>query len=96
LWQLKERSFSPVKRELGVGYGTRCRLLEGEIDEEVLVFMGGEEEIFLGIDEHSFRHLELAYTATEIGKRSLLGVLRDNHIAILKDFLSGGSPKARS
>ena len=55
LWPLKDRSFSQVKRDLGLGYGTQRRLLEMEIDEEALGFIGGEEEIFLGIDEHSSR-----------------------------------------
>jgi len=34
LWQLKDRNFSQVKGELGVGYGTLRCLLEKEIDEE--------------------------------------------------------------
>jgi transposase len=59
-----------------------------EKDEEALGFIGGEEEIFLGIDEHSFRHQELVYTVTEVKKRRLLGVLRGDRIATLKDFLS--------
>jgi len=88
LWQLKDRSFSQVKRELGVGYGTLRRLLEMEIDEEALGFVEGEEEIFLGIDEHSFRHQEMVYTVTEVKRRRLLGVLRDDRIATLKGFLS--------
>ncbi len=62
LWQLKERSFSQVRRELGVSYGTLRRLLEREIDEEALGFMRGEDEIFLGIDEPGFRHQELVHT----------------------------------
>ena len=59
LWQLRERNFSQVRRELGVGYGTLRRLLEREIDEEALGFIQNEGEIYLGIDEHSFRHQEL-------------------------------------
>ena len=94
LWQLKDRGFSQVEREPGVGYGILHRLLEMEmememeIDEEALGFIGGEEEIFLGIDEHSFSHQELVYTVTEVKKRRLLGVFRDDRIATLKDFLS--------
>jgi len=45
-----------VTRELGEGYGTLRRLLEREIDEEALGFIQDEGEIYLGIDEHSFRH----------------------------------------
>ena len=88
LWQLRDRNFSRVKRELGVGYGTLRRLLEREIDEEALVFIQGEDEIYLGIDEHSFRHQEMVYTVTEVKQRRVLGILRDDRIATLKKFLS--------
>jgi len=88
LWQLRDRSFSQVRRELGVGYGTLRRLLEREIDEDALGFIRGEEEIHLGIDEHSFRHHELVHTVTEVKKRRVLGVLRDDRIATLKSFLN--------
>ena len=77
LWQLKDRNFSQVRRELGVSYGTLRRLLEREIVEEAL-----------GIDEHSFRHLELVHTVTEVKQRKVLGILRDDRIATLKKFLS--------
>jgi len=87
LWQLRDRSFNQVKRELGVGYGTLRRLLEREIDEEALGVIKEEEEIFLGIDEHSFRHQELVHTVTEVKKRKMLGILRDDRIATLKMFL---------
>jgi hypothetical protein len=87
LWQLKERSFSQVTRELGVSYSSMRRLLEREIDEEAFGFVGGEDEIFLGIDEHSFRRQELVYTVTEVKKRRVLGILRDDRIATLKGFL---------
>ena len=39
LWQLRDRNFSQVTRELGIGYSTLRRLLEREIDEEALGFM---------------------------------------------------------
>jgi len=87
LWQLRDRSFNQIGRELGVGYGTLRRLLEREIDEEELGFIKEEEEIFLGIDEHSFRHQELVHTVTEVKKRKMLGILRDDRIATLKMFL---------
>ena len=88
LWQLKDRKFSQVRRELGVGYGTLRRLLEREIDEEALGFIQDEDEIYLGIDEHSFRHQELVHTVTEVKQRKVLGILRDDRIATLKKFLS--------
>ena len=88
LWQLKDRSFGQVTRELGIGYGTLRRLLERETDEEMLGFIQDEDEIHLGIDEHSFRHQELAHTVTEVKQRKVLGILRDDRIATLKKFLS--------
>ena len=88
LWQLRERSFSQVRRELGVSYGTLRRLLEREIDEEALGFIRDEEKIYLGIDEHSFRHQELVHTITEVKRRRMLGILRDDRMATLKAFLS--------
>ncbi len=67
----------------------RTELQSGkEGDEEALGFIQEEDEIFLGIDEHSFRHQELAYTATEVKKREVLGILMDDRIATLKKFLS--------
>ena len=87
LWQLKDRSFNQVKRELGVGYSTLRRVLEREIEEEALGFIKEEEEIFLGIDEHSFRHQDMVHTVTEVKKRKMVGILRDDRIATLKMFL---------
>jgi transposase len=88
LWQLKDRNFSQVTRELGIGYGTLRRLLEREIDEEALGFLQDKDKIYLGIDEHSFRHQELVYTVTEVKQRKMLGILRDDRIATLKKFLT--------
>ncbi len=88
LWQLKDRNFSQVTRELGMGYSTLRRLLEREIDEEALGFIQDENEIYLGIDEHSFRHQELVHTVTEVKQRKVVGILRDDRMATLKKFLS--------
>ena len=77
-----------MRRELGVGYGTLRRLLEREIDEEALGFIQDEDETYLGIDEHSFRHQELVHTVTEVKQRKVLGILRDERITTLKKFLS--------
>jgi len=87
LWQLKDRSFSQVRKELGVSYSTLRRLLEREIDEDALGFIKEEEEVFLGIDEHSFRHQDMVHTVTEVKKRKMLGILKDDRIASLKMFL---------
>ena len=88
LWQLKERNFSQVRRELGVGYSTLRRLLEREIDEEALGLMQHEDAIHLGIDEHSFKHQEMVYTVTEVRAKRVLGILKDDRITTLKKFLN--------
>ena len=87
LWQLKDRSFSQVKRDLGVNYTSLRRLLEKEIDGGASSFLPLEEEIFLGIDEHSFKHREVVYMVTEVKKRRVLRILQDDRIATLKAFL---------
>ena len=88
LWQLKGRNFSQVTRQLGIGYGALRRLLEREIDEEAPGFIQDGDEIYLGIDEHSFRHQELVHTVTEVKQRKVPGILRDDRITTLKKFLS--------
>jgi transposase len=88
LWQLKERSFSQVKRDLGVSYTSLRRLLEREIDGVLSGSLPWEGEIFLGIDEHSFKHQELVHMVTEVKERQVLSILKDDRIATLKDFLT--------
>ncbi len=88
LWQTRRLSFSQVKKELGIRYSTMRRLLEREIDEDALGFVKQEQEVFLGIDEHSFRHQDMVYTVTDVKKRKMLGILRDDRIATLKVFLN--------
>ena len=88
LWQTRRLSFSQVKKELGISYSTMRRLLEREIDEDALGFVNQEQEVFLGIDEHSFRHQDMVYTVTDVRKRKMLGILRDDRIATLKVFLN--------
>lgn len=87
LWQTRYLSFSQVRQELGISYGTLRRLLEREIDGDALGFIKQEQEVFLGIDEHSFRHQDMVYTVTEVKRRKMLGILRDDRIATLKVFL---------
>jgi len=88
LWQLKDRSFAQVQRDLGISYSTLRRLLERLIDDNMLSSIQNEDEIHLGIDEHSFRHQDLVYTVTEVKQRKMIGVLRDDRIATLREFLS--------
>jgi len=85
---LKDRSFAQVQRDLGISYSTLRRLLERLIDDNMLSSIQNEDEIHLGIDEHSFRHQDLVYTVTEVKQRKMIGVLRDDRIATLRGFLS--------
>ena len=66
LWQLKDRSFAQVQRDLGISYSTLRHLLERLIGDNMLSSILDEDEIHLGIDEHSFRHQDLVYTVTEV------------------------------
>lgn len=54
LWQLEGRSLSQIRKELGISYSTLRRLLEKEIDEE---------ELFLGVGEHSSGYQDVMYIA---------------------------------
>jgi len=88
LYELREHSFSQVGRRLGVSYSTLRRLLERDVNYEVLNLMAGEGSLYLGIDEHSFRHQEMVFTVTEVKQRRMLGILKDDRISSLKAFLS--------
>ncbi|MFW6102222.1 MAG: ISL3 family transposase [Chloroflexota bacterium] len=50
--------------------------------------MQHQDEIHLGIDEHSFEHQEMVYTVTEVRAKRVLGILKDDRIATLKKFLT--------
>ena len=50
--------------------------------------------------DFSFRHQDLVYTVTEVKKRKMIGILKDDRIATLKEFLRedrarGSSKKVR-
>jgi len=66
LWQTRHLSFTQVKKELAINYSTMRRLLDREIGLDIPSFIDEEEELFLGIDEHNFRHQDLVYTVTEV------------------------------
>lgn len=88
LYELREHSFSQVGRRLGVSYSTLRRLLERDVNCEALNLIGREGPLFLGIDEHSFRHQEMVFTVTEVKQRRMLGILKDDRISSLKAYLS--------
>ena len=88
LWQTRHLSFSQVKKELGISYSTMRRLLERAIGLDMPGFIEEEEEVSLSIDEHSFKHQEMVYTVTEVRAKRVLGILKDDRIATLKNFLT--------
>lgn len=91
LWQLSDRNFSQVTRKPGIPMesgGTLHRLMEREIDGEALSLKPHEDEIHLGIDEHSFGHQDMVYTVTEVRAKKVLGNVRRDRIDTLKRFLS--------
>lgn len=53
----------------------------------MMEFLEGGEEIHLGIDEHSFSHHDMVIIVTELRKRRVVGVLEDDRLATLEDFL---------
>jgi len=79
---LKDRGFTQVQRDLGISYSTLRCLLERLIEDNMLSSIQNEDEIHLGIDEHSFCHQDLVYTVTEVKQRKMIGVLRDDRIAL--------------
>ena len=87
LWQLRHMSFGWLKREMKISYRALRRLLDREMEEKTLSFMGDEAEIYLGIDEHSFKPQDMVYTMTEVKQRRVPGILRDDRMATLKKFL---------
>lgn len=88
LYELRHLSFSIVQERLGVSYGTLRRILDRGVDEgEALKCLEDWNDIFLGIDEHSFKHQEMVNSVSEVRHRRLLAVLRDDRKQTLKDFL---------
>jgi len=86
LWQPRDRSFSHVERDLGLTYTTSASR-EG-IDKEGIAPIREQAQIFLDIDEHSFRRQGLVCMVSEVKKKKVLGILRDDRIATLRNFLA--------
>jgi transposase len=88
LFELRQQSFSQVSQKLGIGYGTLRRILDRGVDQALaLDLIDDSEVITIGVDEHSFRHQELVHTVTEVKRRMMLGILKDDRIASVKAFL---------
>jgi transposase len=84
---ITETSYSSLSREL-------IRVIKsGEIDWEGLYDQ--QEQIALGIDEHSFRGQRMATTITDITNHRLLAVLKDYRKDTIKKFFRSIPPKIK-
>ena len=72
--------------------GLKGYLVEKLTEEEALGFIQDREGIYLGLDEHSFRHQEPGHTITKVKQRRVVGILKDDRIATLKKFLTKRYP----
>jgi len=86
LWHLKDRSFSRLVRKLGLSYRRLRRLVEGEPDEDTIASIREEAQIFLGIDELRSKRGVPGCLVTEARKEEVLCILRDDKMAIIRNF----------
>jgi len=80
-------SYSSLRREL-------LRVIKsGEVHWERQY--GEEEQLILGIDEHSFRGQRMATTLTDIANHRLLAVLKDHRKETIRQFLRAIPPQIK-
>lgn len=85
---LKGRSFSEVSKELKISYSTLRRiLLSFKFEEEIKDFLMKSKELYIGIDEHSFRHQDMVLIVTELKSKRLLAILENDRLSTLERFL---------
>jgi transposase len=72
LCELAGRSFRSTARHLGVGVGTLRRLVLRRVGPEVdaSTVLQDLPEVALSLDEHSFRHQDMAVTITVVSRRA--------------------------
>ena len=77
---LKFTSFKEVSKMLGISYGRIKRILmDLKIDDL--------KQLHLRIDEHSFRDQDMVIVVTDIKAKRVLGVLKDDRLSTLEEFL---------
>ncbi|MEA3421947.1 MAG: ISL3 family transposase [Acidobacteriota bacterium] len=80
-------SYSSLRREL-------CRVIKsGEIDWKEIYQQ--EEQMIIGIDEHSFRGQRMVTTITDIANHRLLAVLKDYRKETIKQFFRAIPPEIK-
>lgn len=67
-----------------------------QITKEGKEFMKWLDEIYLGIDEHSFRGMDMVMMITELKQRKVLAILDNTSVATLKARLEHLWPEIRS
>jgi len=88
LESLRGQSFKSLAEKQGISYGVSKRVLKRRLDPEKLIWPEEpQEEISLGIDEHSFRGTQLVQTVTDLSARRPLTILPDSRKETLNRFL---------
>jgi len=86
--ELKTQSFNEVSKKLKVSSNTLTRVLKEGLKNYQIDWKNFGEEIYLGVDEHSFRGKNLLITITELKKQKLLAILPDDRQKTLDEFFS--------
>jgi len=89
-YELRSQSFGTVTAKTGVGYWALLQVVRRALPEvnwtELLQGAKGKG-LALGLDEHSFRHQDMATTLTELWQHRLLTILPDDRQKTLDEHL---------
>lgn len=98
LQQLAGRSFRSTAHHLGIGVGALRRLVLRRVNPQpdVSVALPDASEVALSLDEHSFRHQDMAVTVTAVYPcRQVLALLPDDRLRTVEDFFRQWPDSAR-
>ena len=89
LWLLKHTSFKEVSKMLGISYGRVKKVLMEALAMIKLPELVADDlkGLHIGIDEHSFRHQEMVIVVTDVRAKRVLGILKDDRLSTLEEFL---------
>jgi len=82
-------SFKAVSKLLKISYGRVKKVLMEALAMIKLPELVADDlkELHIGIDEHSFRHQEMAIMVTDVRAKRVLGILKDYRLSTLEEFL---------
>jgi hypothetical protein len=89
LKQLAGRSFRSTAHHGGVGVGTLRRLVQRRVkpQPDVSAVLPAVPEVALSLDEHSFRHQDMAVTVTVVSpRRQVVALLPDDRVRTVEGF----------